>query len=199
MNKTVWLATSVSTVLFIIVGWLGALAFSLPPDGSVNILQAIESNGFVPEYGVAHMYALAARRASCTSFRRSACIFSPPWCCSAASPLPPSSSATTSFSLVSAARVRPTHCSHTNSHSSAFANFWAVLFPWFVAAVFYTGSGLQNISAYPFFIEAISYLQPDRSPSHVDRCCHQRRDQLRHPAPSLHLRREQRRYDTPRR
>lgn len=48
MNKTVWLATSVSTVLFVIVGWLGALAFALPPDGSVNILQAIESNGFVP-------------------------------------------------------------------------------------------------------------------------------------------------------
>lgn len=50
MNKTVWLATSVSTVLFVIVGWLGALAFALPPDGSVNILQAIESNGFVPPY-----------------------------------------------------------------------------------------------------------------------------------------------------
>lgn len=47
INKTVWLATIVSTVLFVIIGWLGALAFSLPPDGSVNILQAIESNGFV--------------------------------------------------------------------------------------------------------------------------------------------------------
>lgn len=78
-----------------------------PPTVRSISCRRLRATGSCPHTGVAYMYALAARRASCTSFRRFACTCSLLWCCLAVSPSPPSLSATTSSSLVSAARVRP--------------------------------------------------------------------------------------------
>lgn len=140
------------------------------------------------------MYALAARRASCTSFRRFACTCSLLWCCLAVSPSPPSLSATTSSSLVSAARVRPSAALPSTHTLGSIRKLLGGALP-LVRRRRLLHRQRPSEYQYDLIVESIS-LQPEYSPSHVDRCCHQRCDQLRHPAPSLHLRREQRRYAT---
>jgi len=113
VNKSIWLATSISTVFYMGVGLFGALTFDF--KGNEDLLDVINNE----TTGSLHLIS----RICVYMFPVAALLSSIPV-----------------FSIVIKYNLLD-----NDMCSKKVANFWAVVFPWIISVVFYTGAGLIEI------------------------------------------------------
>jgi len=117
VNTTIWISTGLSTVIFFGIGLLGALAFNFP-NGDSSILTVLNDCSFKFPIWIRIITQIGVYLFPIVTLLSGIPVFS---------------------IIIRYNLLENKIC------NKFWANFWAVIFPWLISVVFYTGNGLLNV------------------------------------------------------